>query len=215
MFVMFAWLASQAADVHPAVREMKSAIVRTEAVMDQAFTCMEREVKVQAKARIVEGTPDMIVDGALASCAHLKKLYAEAAVTPDAYIAAKDGQELAEGWFSKLREMYVKQVDGWMAKPALADARMTVVIYHWKKCVTEKASDYSRLQDEATTVGQAAVTACNTFRPNLISAIGYQFKSKGLPASRANEVAESLRGDMKEVAVQVVISERAKRLSKP
>ncbi|MFL6759454.1 hypothetical protein [Sphingomonas sp.] len=214
MLVFVALLAAQSIDAATAKADLDAIMSRTENVEKQTFDCMDREVKVQAKAHLIEGTPQSLVEGALASCSYLKKEYVDAATDPHGVVSASTAQSEADGWFAKIKDIYVTQVDKWMAQPQLADANMNVVIFHWKKCVGDKAADWSRLTDEASTVAQAAVSACNSFRPYLIRAVGYEYRSKGLRAADAGEVAEKLQADMKEYAVQVIISERAKRLPK-
>lgn len=121
---------------------------------------------------------------------------------------------MATDWFKGLRELYIKHVDESLASPKLAEVRTDYVLAKWRACVTEKASDWSRLEDDASSVAQAAVTSCETFMPHVREALGYSLRSKGLPASRSGESADKLRPTMKEVAVARVISERAKRLPK-
>lgn len=135
-------------------------------------------------------------------------------VAPDSPITTTTAQKMADHWFRGLGEVYTKHIDETLAKPELAEVRTDYVLAKWRACVTDKASDWSRLTDDASSVAQAAVTACESFMPYVRSALGYGLRSKGLPASKSGEMANGLRPTMKEVAVSKVISERAKRLPK-
>lgn len=214
MQVLVALLALQGSDLTEHKRNLDALMARSESIMEQSFDCMDREVKKQGMAQLSDATPSTVVDGALGACSHLKNQYLDALIAPGSPIARTEAQKIADGWFNDLRETYIKHVEQLMVKPEIAEARVKVVISQWRKCITDNATDWSRLQDEAATVGQAAVTACNDFRPKLTVAIGYQLQSKGLPAGQANVMADRLHGDMKDIATQVVISERAKRLPK-
>jgi len=176
---------------------------------------MDSQTKLQLKAHMIDATPAVIVDGALASCHHLKQDYADAVTSPDVYISTVAGQKLANDWFQGLRDVYINHVDKWLSSPEFAETRAKVIAMQWRKCVTDKATDWSRLRDEASTVGQAAATSCRNYRQNLQTALTYQFRSAGVAASGATEIADKLDGQMKDVATEVVISERAKRLPRP
>jgi hypothetical protein len=121
---------------------------------------------------------------------------------------------LAEKAFQDLRKAYVRHIGEVMAKSDFAQARSNIAIARWRKCVTEKAAGWSRLQDDASTVGKAAVTACETMWPSVQRVLGYVYQSKGLSPSGASDVSGSLHDTMKDVATETVISERAKRLPK-
>ena len=101
-----------------------------------------------------------------------------------------------------------------MDEPVVAELRTQVVISHWRKCVTDKARDWSRLRDEARAVGSAAVTACANFEPKVRSAFASELRIKKLPSSGASDIIATVGGKMQEVAVEAVISERAKQLPK-
>ena len=205
-------LASQVASSDAVKQELDQLVSRTSSITDQAFACLERETKEQMKLQIEDGSPETIVDAALATCNRFKNLYAQAAT--GTYISPTKAQELAEDAFKNIREAYVAQAQKWLSDPIMAELRTKVVISRWRKCVTEKARDWSRLRDEATTVGSAAVTACASFERRVRSSFASELRAKKLPMSSANEVVEKAGETMRAVAIEAVISERAKHLPK-
>jgi hypothetical protein len=210
--ILIAIAALQATDVADAKRQLDAALARSEQISNQAFQCMDAGIKSQLKEHISDATPEGVVDAALVSCAHLKKAYAAAVTSPGGHISATTAQELADDWFEGLRRTYMKHVDDSLAKPELAKPRVNITLLQWRKCVTDKATAWSRLADEASTVGKAAVTSCSAYRGHVQAAMRYELRSSKLPESGAVEIVDSLDGKMIDVAVATVISERAKRL---
>lgn len=170
-------------------------------LIEQTSDCMDAQVRDLVQKHALDANPEMIVDSALIQCGHMKARF------PD--------PTLADRYFESLRKLYVENVDSGLAEPELAQARSKFVIAAWRTCVTNKAADWSRLNDDAATVAKAAVTSCEALRSNVQTAIGYEFRSKGLKASAAREIADNLTATMTDVATETVISQRAKRLAKP
>jgi hypothetical protein len=207
------FLAAGASDAAQAKEMLDAALAKSHEVMEQGFDCMDKNVKEQFLKQTTDATPESVVNAALAACSYLKEAYASAATTQ--YITADKARELADGWFSSLRDTYLTHLQKRMIDPAFAEARRNLAISEWRKCVTDKATDWSRLQDEAQTVARAAVTACSEFRPKVQVVVTYELQSKQLPVTGAREVMDTLETTLQDVAVETVISERAKRLPRP
>ena len=152
-----------------------------EEVIDQVFECMDANIKVHLKAEFSHATPASIVDKALAACAHLKGNLSEVAASPSDGISTSAGQELTEGFFQQVRGTYLRQVDTMLSAPAFAEARMNLIIGQWGGCVRVKASDWSRLSDEASTVARAVLSACHDHEANLQgAAFGGRLRTFGM-----------------------------------
>jgi hypothetical protein len=106
-------------------------------------------------------------------------------------------------------------VDEMLLKPEIAAARSKIVIMQWRQCVTDKATSWSRLRDDAATIAVAAVSACTSHNQNLRGAFSYELRSKGIPTANPSKAVDELQATMKDLAVEVVVSERAKRLPRP
>lgn len=212
MLTMILLLIAQSAPAPEPKQAIEAALTASRNVSNQMFACMDKGVKAEMVAQYSTASAPSVVDAALASCAHLKRDYA-AAVT-DGYISPASAQELADKWSSSLREAYVKHVDQMLLKPEISAHRAKIVTMEWTECVRGKAKDWSRLNEEAATVGRAAVTACREHVTNLRAALEYDARSRKLPVDRVGELAGSLQSRMEEIAIEVVISERANRLPK-
>lgn len=193
-----------------AARELQTTVATTSVVSDQGFDCMESKSKAQLIAQIESGTSESIVTRALQECVSFKTAYARAAT--NTYIPPSKANELAEGWFVQLRSTFVEQVEKWLNVPQVAETRTAVATSNWRSCVTGKARDWSRLPDEANSVATAAVTSCASFETPLRNAMAAEFRIKKLPIGRVSDVLASSRSTMNDVAVEAVISERAKKL---
>lgn len=193
---------------------LDAALSNSEQITDRAIECMDAGFKAELKTHIIDATPELVVDAAIASCAHLKAEYAKAVVTPDTYISSEKGAELADDWLATLRETYLKHAEKSLSDPEFSDKRARLVTMMWSDCIRKKAVDWSRLKDEAATIGKAAVTSCSSERANLRRALSYSLRAKKLPDSAADTVLEKVEAQMQDKAVETVISERAKRLPK-
>jgi hypothetical protein len=171
---------------------------QAEKLVEETTSCIDEALKTQLEKHLLDSKPDAIVDGALEDCKRLKAAY------PD--------PELADRYFASLRKLYLDQLQATFAKPAFAEKRAAYLLAQWRQCVTDKATDWSRLKDEANTVAKAAVTSCAQPQSNALTAIGYELRSKGLKSEVPTDMADKLVTTMTNVAVETVISERAKRL---
>jgi hypothetical protein len=212
MIILLGFFAAQVVDETASTSAIESAITGTKHVVYQSFECMNAQTKAQLLAHRSDATPEIIVDGALESCQHLRRAYIDAVTKPGTYISPAAGQEMANEWFRSLRDDYIKHIDEQLAKPDFAETRGKLTIMEWGNCVRGKAANWSRLSDDAATIGQAAVTACRDQRQSVVGAMGYQLRSKGIPVARAEGIVDRLQMKMKDVAVETIISERAKRL---
>lgn len=212
--IFLALLAAQATDVAGTKSQLDAILASSERVSNQAFECMDANIKIALKAHLADATPETVVDSALAACSYLKKTYAEATVSPGQYISGDKSVELADNWFNDLRAAYLKHVDASLAKPELSKPRLNITLMLWRKCVQDKAISWSRLTDDAVVVGKAAVTSCNANRSNVQNALTYDLRGAGLPTSGSTQMLEKFDSTMVDVATEVVISERAKRLPK-
>jgi hypothetical protein len=204
-------LTTQAASASPAASALQATVSRTEAVMNQTFTCMDTQAKEQLKAQILDATPESVVEAALNDCAQYRQAYETAAANQ--YISQGKASELADNWFVSLKEAYIPVVERWLRDPVIAESRTKVGVGEWRKCVTDKATDWSRTQDEAATVARAAVTSCASFRPKVQAIVAYELRTKNLPRDGVATVMASIDSALNDVAVQTVVSERAKRLN--
>lgn len=211
MIASLIFLAAQGADATQALQDLEAMTVRAERVLDQAFTCMDQQVKEEFVQQAIDGTAQSVVDGAMSECSYLKDSYVSA-VTSE-YIPPEKAKEITETAFSSLRETYVSHIEEQMIEPEMADARTKVGLSAWRECVTDKASEWSRLQDEAATVARAAISACASFKPKVQALVVYQLRSKRLGPTEAGRVIEGAEDTLEDVAVGTVISERASRLS--
>ena len=187
-------------------------IARAEGVADRVFDCMDVQTKMQIKAHVADMTPELVVDQALASCQNLNAEYVAAVTGSESPISKASGQELADKFFASVRKVYLEKVDQFMVDPEFAELRVKIVVMQWRKCVVDKATSWSRLKDEAATIAQAALTACRDKKQNVVQASGYQLRSKGLSASNAGDMIDKVQITMKDIAIEAIISERAKRL---
>jgi hypothetical protein len=160
----------------------------------------------------------LIVDSALASCKHLKNEYVVALNLSDAGISAASLDKLSDTWISEIRTVYIKHVDELLTSSKIADVRLKVISMTWTKCVVQKAKDWSLLRDDAASIAIAASTSCASYKMLLRAASIYQLRSQHLPIptaeSTAEKVIEKFAIEMKDIAIETVISERAKRLPK-
>jgi hypothetical protein len=205
-------LAAGTTGVAQTIEQLNATEAKAREAMDKVFACMDELVKQQFLKNALDATPHSVVDEALSACSYLKQTYASA-VTTD-YIPPDKAQELADDWFKSLRDTYVAHVEKQLVDPGFADARTKVGVADWRKCITDQASEWSRLSDEAQSVARAAVTACASFRPRVQAVVTYDLRSKQLPVTGASQVMETLDKTLEDVAVETVISERAKRLPK-
>jgi hypothetical protein len=190
------------------------ALAASEQVTEEAIVCMEKETKAQLKSHIVEATPELIVDSALPSCKHFRKALIESASSLETGILPSGLEKMADNWLADLRKTYIEHVDAILAMPNISESRLRIISMKWTECVTKKAEGWSRLRDEASTVGQAAATSCASYKTYMRSASAYHFKSQKLSISPSRDITEELARNMKDIATEVVISERAKRLPK-
>lgn len=211
MFVL-ALTVLQAADVGTAMQTLNRIQRGTEVVLERTMACMDEQVKAQLKSDPVAATPASIADGALAACKHLKQEYVAAVTSPDSPISAATARQMSDDSFQKFRETYLEHIDKMLAKPEVAKVRTTIALADWRKCVVGKATEWSRLSDEAATVGEAAVTECEFMWPKVEAVLAYDLRSQGLPSSAASTSSEKLHDAMRKVAVAAVVAERAKRL---
>lgn len=193
---------------------LDAALSKSEQITDRGLACMDTEFKTELKNHIADATPELVVDAAIATCAYLKAEYAKAVVTPDNYISPAKGAELADSWLATLRATYLKHAEKSLSDPEFSDKRARLVTMMWSECIRKKAEDWSRLKDEAATVGKAAVTSCSVERTNVRRSLSYSIKAKKLPDTAADTVLEKVEAQMRDKAVETVISERAKRLPK-
>lgn len=212
--ILLAILAAQATDVSEITRQFNTVDASAKQVMDQAFQCMDSHIKSEIKAHISDASPAVIVDASLSSYLYLKKAYADAIALPGGLIEPAKAQELAESWFGELPKVYLNHVDESLSRPDISNVRFDYALAKWRICIDEKAKNWSRLSDEASTVGRAAVTSCSDYRINVQSTIAYVVRSKKLPESATTEALRRFDSQMADIATEVVISERAKRLPK-
>lgn len=205
-------MAAQSTEQSAIADEMKDTLARSDQVVDRAIACMDSQTKVEIKAQILDLSPEKVVDSSLKFCDYIRTEYITAVSSNGSPITREAGEKLANELFQNLRKIYIKHVDEFMVKPKFADLRLEIVILEWRKCVVNKARSWSRLKDEATTIAGAALTSCRAAENNFVSAAGYQLRSKGIAASYTSEMIDKLRGTMKDVAIEAVISERAKAM---
>ena len=195
-------------------QKLDAAVARAQPVTNQIFDCMDKQTKIEMKAHMLDMTPEMVVDSALKSCGYLKPDLTRAFADPDLPISNKAGLNIADKYFVSIRDPYIKNVEDLMVRPDFAKLRMDVALMRWRKCVSEHAINWSRLKDDASTIAQAALTACNSDKQNVIISAGFVLRSKGLPAGKAAGMIDTVQDAMKDIAVEAIISERAKRLPK-
>lgn len=212
MIALIAFVASQAVPTSDINAGLQAALSRTESIANQTFDCMDNAIPEALQSHILDATPQLIVDSGLETCQQLKKDYFAALTGAGSVISKPDAQRMTDEWFSDVRKAYVENAEKVLTAPDLAESRVKTVLVQWRKCVVGKAVDWSRLQDEAATVGQASVTACNSFDRGVRNSLSYFYRSKGLPAAQAPKHAEKLENEMREIATETVISERAKAL---
>lgn len=200
------------ADAAQTGRSLDTALAKSNQITDRAIECMDANIKTELMKHITDASPSLVVDGAIAACSHLKAEYAVAVTSPETYITPEKGTELADGLLAHMRDTYVAHVEKRLTEPELAEKRSQILTMMWGNCVREKAANWSRLTDEASTVGRAAVTSCSTERKNLHSALVYSMRAKKLPVTGADTIINSLESQMQDQAVETVISERARRL---
>jgi hypothetical protein len=210
MLIPLILLAAQSPDVTAVVQEFKSTQAKDEQILNQTFDCMDQQVKTQLKDNFLEATPASVVDGALKTCSHFRDQMIENDTST--YITKEKVTSLADDWIKSLRETYLKHITEQFAKPEFIELRSKVAISEWRKCVTDKAAEWSRLTDEAQTVARAAVTSCASFRPKVSTILMLELQSKKLPQSGIRQVLGTIDSTLQDVAVETVISERAKRL---
>jgi len=154
----------------------------------------------------------LTIDSALKSCDYLKKFYVDAITKPPSIISPDEGIKLADDFFKSLREPLLKSIDDFFIQPNFAESRSKVVVLQWRECVENKAKSWSRLTDDARTIAEAAVTACQKERQNASLAFGFQLRSKSLPSEKSEQLADNIAKKMTDVAIEKIISERAMRL---
>ena len=183
-----------------------------EHIMNQSFDCMDSQVKLQLQKHPVDATPEIIVSAAWASCASLQNLYSEEIEKYNPLIPREKSIKISEEWFSSLKQTYIENTHNFFSKQEVAEVRVKMAIGSLQECVTAKSTAWSRLRDDAATIAQAAITECYGDKQNVVAAVGYQLRSKSLPASNAEVVTSKLEGTMRDVAIAKIISERAKSL---
>lgn len=179
---------------------------------DPAIDCLDAAVKSEMMI-VSNDKPQKVVDTALKKCQpeiskavkNILQNYPESNLQNQNVV-----DKITEDW----RKLYEEHVDKLFITPSIADVRTRLSINEWRTCVTEKAKLWSRLADDAKTIAQAAVSACNLHEQHFASAIAFEMRAKKLPVSWVSEDRASFVATMNEVAVEAVISERGKRLPK-
>lgn len=215
MLAVLLILSSSLDDASTVKSQINSTLDSVKSIADQSFTCMDSNIKTSMKEHLEDASPDVVVDSALENCSYLKKSYFDALSNPRSFIGKEEANKLSEKWFFELRKTYVNHVDSWLIKPEFAKMRSKITLMAWKNCIQEKSKSWSRLSDDATTVGKAAVSNCSSKRYNAVQAMTYEMRSIGVVSSGATDIFRELDEKAKELAAETVILERAKRLPKP
>ena len=212
MFVFSILLASQAVSEPNTQQAVSAPTSPAIGVAGQAIECMEKQTKIQLRAQMSNANPERIVASALEACSYLKRTYAQAVSSSGSNISASTGRDLADKWFLELRSAFVSAIDAKLAKPDFAEPRLNLMLMQWRNCVTDRAKNWSRLTDSAETIAQAALTSCHSSRLNVVEALSYRLRSQSLQITDTQGIVANLQTTMKEVAVETIIAERAKRL---
>lgn len=218
----FIWAASQAASLGAApstdVEGLKQAIEANSAFIEQYIECMEKGSKDALMSRFQDATPDIVVDEAQKSCSPIAEQIRSA--TFAAYLpvmsaeSAKNASDkVMNEVISNTRREFVKTVDGWMATEGFAELRFKHMTNVWVTCIRDKASAWSKLTDEASSVATAAVASCRPMQAEWKQTVRYNLRAQGVPVSLAEDIEKNNVAKMQENAVGWVIEERAKTLS--
>jgi len=214
MWAALALLASQPTDASAWKADIESAVTQSQIVVDQTFDCLDKKNKAYLKAHWSSATPELVINSAFESCEYLKQAYAEAVAKPPSPISIIEAQKLADDFYKSLRSPLIKSMEYRFISPDFADFRAKLAVMQWRDCTTTKAKEWFRLKDDARTISQAAVTACHQERKNALLVFGYQLRSKSLPSGNSEKMTDSLAIKMNDLAIEIIISERAKRLPK-
>lgn len=211
MFRPLLFLAALALPSAVMAQDFSTSLDKSQQVMESAIECMDDQIKVQMRAQIFAPTADEVVDSALELCSGFESEY-KLAISSE-YISEEMASSLTADALASLKKMYLDHLEKQFVDPNFAEVRARAGLSEWRKCVTEKAREWSRLSDEASSIARAAVSACSSYKSKLRPLLSFEIKSKQLPAAGINEVIDTINTTLDDVALETVISERAKRLS--
>ena len=196
---------------------MNVALKANELAFSNLADCIENGAKSYLKKHHLEATPSSAVEAGIESCSAEKHALSNSAralieITGEAEGAGAFAEEQTATAIEDLRSAYSKWLEEEFQKPGLADARAKLAVTTYSVCVKRKALSWSRLDEDARTVAEAAATACQTEKDNMKLSFGYLVKSQNLPESSVGRLLEKTTNAVKENALSWVVDERAKQL---